>query len=181
MKVSVNVNSQQSRWAAKRTPLMSFMSCQVYILRKFSIISITVKQRLLICHSTAPEPWPCLERFWSQWATCKLWGEFWTNAVVSTYRSHSAGVSVLMWVCVELRVLVQGICSYLGGNATAEETEVAKKNLDHIDQELGTSGHGLLDDQEIHRLEDDLAVVYYQLGIAVRKLSLNPSHAGEEN
>ncbi|CAK6968507.1 uncharacterized protein LOC121907358 [Scomber scombrus] len=67
-----------------------------------------------------------------------------------------------------VRVLVQGICSYLGGSATAEETELAKKNLDHIDQELGASGHGLLDDQEVHRLEDDLAVVYYQLGTAVR-------------
>lgn len=84
---------------------------------------------------------------------------------------------MLVRVCVELRVLVQGICSYLGGSATAEEAEVAKKNLDHIDQELGTSGHGLLDDQEIHRLEDDLAVVYYQLGVAVRKLSLNLTHA----
>ncbi|XP_038577111.1 uncharacterized protein LOC119904483 [Micropterus salmoides] len=70
-----------------------------------------------------------------------------------------------------VRVLVQGICSYLGGSATAEETEVSKKNLDHIDQELGESGHGLLDDQEVHRLEDDLAVVYYQLGTAVRAQS----------
>ncbi|XP_051260290.1 uncharacterized protein LOC127365828 [Dicentrarchus labrax] len=70
-----------------------------------------------------------------------------------------------------VRVQVQGICSYLGGSATAEETEVAKKNLDHIDQELGASGHGLLDDQEVHRLEDDLAVVYYQLGTAVRAQS----------
>ncbi len=74
-------------------------------------------------------------------------------------------------VCVVLRVQVQSICSYLGGSATAEETEVAKKNLDSIDQELGASGHGLLDDQEVHRLEDDLSVVYYQLGTAVRKLS----------
>ncbi|KAM8749387.1 uncharacterized protein AB9X84_014245 [Acanthopagrus schlegelii] len=70
-----------------------------------------------------------------------------------------------------VRVQVQGICSYLGGSATAEETEVAKKNLDSIDQELGASGHGLLDDQEVHRLEDDLAVVYYQLGTAVRAQS----------
>lgn len=76
-----------------------------------------------------------------------------------------------------LRVLVQGICSYLGGSATAEETELAKKNLDNIDQELGASGHGLLDDKEVHQLEDDLAVVYYQLGTAVRKLSLDLSHA----
>ncbi|KAK9537225.1 hypothetical protein VZT92_004860 [Zoarces viviparus] len=67
-----------------------------------------------------------------------------------------------------VRVLVQGICSYLGGSATAEESELAKKSLEHIDQELGASGHGLLDDQEVHRLEDDLAVVYYQLGTAVR-------------
>ncbi|XP_028993414.1 uncharacterized protein LOC114847634 isoform X2 [Betta splendens] len=70
-----------------------------------------------------------------------------------------------------VRVLVQGICSYLGGGATAEETEVVRKNLDHIDQELGTSGHGLLEDQEVHWLEDDLAVVYYQLGTAVRAQS----------
>lgn len=67
-----------------------------------------------------------------------------------------------------VRVLVQGICSYLGGSSTAEEAEVAKKNLDHIDQELGASGHGLLEDGEVHQLEDDLAVVYYQLGTAVR-------------
>nr|XP_046261045.1 uncharacterized protein LOC124067591 isoform X4 [Scatophagus argus] len=67
-----------------------------------------------------------------------------------------------------VRVLVQGVCSYLGGSSTPEETEMAKKNLDHIDQELGVSGQGLLDDQEVHRLEDDLAVVYYQLGTAVR-------------
>ncbi|XP_062258331.1 uncharacterized protein LOC133967115 [Platichthys flesus] len=70
-----------------------------------------------------------------------------------------------------VRVLVQGICSYLGGSATAEEMDLAKKNLDHIDQELAASGHGLLDDQEVHRLEDDLAVVYYQLGTAVRAQS----------
>ncbi|XP_040056539.1 uncharacterized protein LOC120833489 [Gasterosteus aculeatus] len=70
-----------------------------------------------------------------------------------------------------VRVVVQGICSYLGGSATAEESESARKNLDHIDQELGASGHGLLDDQEVHRLEDDLAVVYYQLGTAVRAQS----------
>ncbi|KAM3607258.1 uncharacterized protein V6R79_004444 [Siganus canaliculatus] len=70
-----------------------------------------------------------------------------------------------------VRVLVQGICSYLGGSATAEETELARKNLDSIDQELGTSGHGLLDDQEVHQLEDDLTVVYYQLGAAVRAQS----------
>ncbi|KAF0026806.1 hypothetical protein F2P81_021543 [Scophthalmus maximus] len=67
-----------------------------------------------------------------------------------------------------VRVLVQGICSYLGGSATAEETELTKKNLDHIDQELGSSGHGLLEDREVHRLEDELAVVYYQLGAVVR-------------
>ncbi|XP_028249705.1 uncharacterized protein LOC114426474 [Parambassis ranga] len=70
-----------------------------------------------------------------------------------------------------VRVLVQDICSYLGGSATAEEAEVAKKNLDNIDQELGASCHGLLEDQEVHQLEDDLAVVYYQLGTAVRAQS----------
>lgn len=66
-----------------------------------------------------------------------------------------------------LRVLVQGICSYLSGSATADETEVVKKTLDHIDQELGASCQGLLEDKEVHQLEDDLAVVYYQLGIVV--------------
>lgn len=70
-----------------------------------------------------------------------------------------------------VRVLVQGVCSYLGGSATAEETELAKKNLDYIDLELGTSGQGLMNDEEVHRLEDDLAVVYYQLGTAVRAQS----------
>ncbi|KAK5920560.1 hypothetical protein CgunFtcFv8_024357 [Champsocephalus gunnari] len=67
-----------------------------------------------------------------------------------------------------VRVLVQDICSYLGGSGSAEESEAAKKNLDSMDQELGAGGAGLLDDQEVHRLEDDLAVVYYQLGTAVR-------------
>lgn len=68
------------------------------------------------------------------------------------------------------RVLVQGIGSYLGGSATPEETEMAKKNLDHIDQELGASSSGLLKEREVRQLEDDLTVVYYQLGTAVRKL-----------
>ncbi|XP_035798063.1 uncharacterized protein LOC118469385 isoform X1 [Amphiprion ocellaris] len=67
-----------------------------------------------------------------------------------------------------VRVLVQGICSYLGGSSTSEEAEGAKKNLDHMDQELGASGGGLLEDPEVHQLEDDLTVVYYQLGTAVR-------------
>lgn len=80
-------------------------------------------------------------------------------------------------LAVLLRVLVQGICSYLGGSATAEETELAKKNLDEIDQELGASGQGLLEDKEVHQLEDDLTVVYYQLGTAVRKLSYTFSHS----
>lgn len=76
-------------------------------------------------------------------------------------------------MCLPLRTLVQGICSYLNGNATAEESEGTKKNLEHIDQELGASGHGLLDDQEVCRLEDDLAAVYCQLSATVRKLSLD--------
>ena len=76
------------------------------------------------------------------------------------------------------RVLVQGICSYLGGSGSAEESEAAKKNLDSMDQELGAGGAGLLDDQEVHRLEDDLAVVYYQLGTAVRKHCLGLKHEG---
>ena len=67
-----------------------------------------------------------------------------------------------------MRVLVEGVCSYLGGSATSEETDLTKKNLDYIDKELGSASQGLLKDQEVHRLEDDLAVVYYQLGAAVR-------------
>ncbi|CAL8240454.1 unnamed protein product [Merluccius merluccius] len=67
-----------------------------------------------------------------------------------------------------MRVLVQGICTYLGGEATQEEAELARKNLDYIDQELAAGGQGLLCDKEIHELEGDLAVVYYQLGVAVR-------------
>ncbi|XP_075887312.1 uncharacterized protein LOC142891556 [Nelusetta ayraudi] len=67
-----------------------------------------------------------------------------------------------------VRTLVQGICSYLNGNATAEESEGTKKNLEHIDQEFGASGHGLLDDQEVCRLEDDLAAVYCQLSATVK-------------
>ncbi|KAM6970207.1 uncharacterized protein FYW47_005491 [Aplochiton taeniatus] len=70
-----------------------------------------------------------------------------------------------------MRVVVQGVCSYLGGSATSEEADLAKKNLDNIDQELGVAGKGLLNDQEVHCLEDDLAVVYFQLGTAVRSQS----------
>lgn len=80
-----------------------------------------------------------------------------------------------MTECVSIfvlsRTLVQSICSYLNGNATAEESEAAKKNLDLIDQELAASGHGLLDDQEVCQLEDDLAAAYCQLSSSVRKLS----------
>ncbi|KAJ0047346.1 hypothetical protein NL108_002510, partial [Boleophthalmus pectinirostris] len=67
--------------------------------------------------------------------------------------------------------LVQGICSYLDGSATAEETETVKKNLEHLDQELSVSEQGLLGDREVHCLEDDLAVVYNQLTTAVRAQS----------
>ncbi|CDQ60600.1 unnamed protein product [Oncorhynchus mykiss] len=70
-----------------------------------------------------------------------------------------------------MRTLVEGICTYLGGSASAEETDLARKNLDYIDQELAAAGPGLLTDQEVHRLEDDLAVVYYQLGAVVRAQS----------
>ena len=69
-----------------------------------------------------------------------------------------------------IRVLVQGICSYLGGGATQDEAALARKNLDYIDQELGAGNQGLLRDKEVHELEGDLAVVYYQLGAAVRAL-----------
>lgn len=48
---------------------------------------------------------------------------------------------------------------------------MVKKNLEHIDHELSASGQGLLEDKEVHSLEDDLAVVYYQLGTTVRAQS----------
>lgn len=67
-----------------------------------------------------------------------------------------------------MKVLVEGICSYLGGSATTEDTDLVKKNLDHIDQELSSFGPGLISDKEVHRLEDDLVVVYNQLGTAIR-------------
>lgn len=70
-----------------------------------------------------------------------------------------------------VKVLVQGICSYLDGSASAEQTEMVKKNLEDIDQELSATGQGLLEDKEVHSLEDDLAVVYNQLGTAVRAQS----------
>lgn len=70
-----------------------------------------------------------------------------------------------------VKVLAQGICSYLDGIASAEETEAVKKNLEHIDHELNGSGQGLLEDKEVHSLEDDLAVVYNQLCTAVRAQS----------
>jgi hypothetical protein len=70
-----------------------------------------------------------------------------------------------------MRTLVEGICTYLGGSALADETDLAMKNLDYIDQELGVVGQGLLTGQEVHLLEDDLATVYYQLGVAVRAQS----------
>ncbi|XP_072301143.1 uncharacterized protein [Eucyclogobius newberryi] len=70
-----------------------------------------------------------------------------------------------------VKVLVQSICSYLDGRSSAEETEAVKKSLEHMDQELSASGQGLLDDREVHCLEDDLAVVYNQLTTAVRAQS----------
>ncbi|XP_066563664.1 uncharacterized protein LOC136751787 [Amia ocellicauda] len=66
-----------------------------------------------------------------------------------------------------MRALVLGVCSYLDGSAKPEEVEFVKKNLDIIDQEMG-QGRGLLKDAEVHSCEDDLAVVYYQLGAVVR-------------
>lgn len=70
-----------------------------------------------------------------------------------------------------VKVLVNGICSYLDGSASGDETEMVKKNLEHIDQELIASGQGLLKDKEVSTLEDDLTVVYYQLGTTVRAQS----------
>lgn len=70
-----------------------------------------------------------------------------------------------------VKVLVHSICSYLDGSASAEEIEMVKKNLEHIDQELSASGQGLLKDNDVCSLEDDLAVVYYQLGTTVRAQS----------
>ncbi|MGH0138577.1 UNVERIFIED_CONTAM: hypothetical protein FKN15_072999 [Acipenser sinensis] len=66
-----------------------------------------------------------------------------------------------------LQALVLGVCSYLDGTAKPEDAEFVKKNLDQIDRELST-GHGLLKDTEVHSCEDDLVVVYYQLGAVVR-------------
>lgn len=67
-----------------------------------------------------------------------------------------------------MRVLVEGICSYLSGSASSDDLDLVKKNLDHIDHEFGSFGPGLLTDEEVHRLEYDLAVVYNQLGASVR-------------
>ncbi|KAG9271354.1 uncharacterized protein LOC125805065 [Astyanax mexicanus] len=67
-----------------------------------------------------------------------------------------------------MRVLVEGICTYLNGNATSDDMDLVKKNLDHIDHEFSSFGPGLLTDQEVHCLENDLAVVYSQLGASVR-------------
>ncbi|KAI5101848.1 uncharacterized protein LOC124391704 [Silurus meridionalis] len=67
-----------------------------------------------------------------------------------------------------MRVLVEGICSYLSGSATSDDLDLVKKNLDHIDHELSSTGPGLLSDEEVHCLEYDLAVVYNQLGASVR-------------
>ncbi|TSM94699.1 hypothetical protein Baya_8494 [Bagarius yarrelli] len=67
-----------------------------------------------------------------------------------------------------MRVLVEGICSYLSGSASSEDLDLVKKNLDHIDRELSSFGPGLLTDEEVHCLEYDLAVVYNQLGASVR-------------
>lgn len=67
-----------------------------------------------------------------------------------------------------MRVLVEGVCAYLSGAASAEDTDQIKKHLDHIDNELGSFGAGLLNDQEVHGLEDDLIAVYNQLGATVR-------------
>ncbi|KAK1169627.1 hypothetical protein AOXY_G8468 [Acipenser oxyrinchus oxyrinchus] len=66
-----------------------------------------------------------------------------------------------------LQALVSGVCSYLDGTAKPDDAEFVKKNLDLIDRELST-GHGLLKDTEVHSCEDDLVVVYYQLGAVVR-------------
>lgn len=67
-----------------------------------------------------------------------------------------------------MKGLVQGICSCLGDSANPEDTDLVKKNLDHIDQELSSFGPGLIHDTEVHRLEDDLVVVYNQLGTTIR-------------
>ncbi|XP_051782152.1 uncharacterized protein LOC114650736 [Erpetoichthys calabaricus] len=66
-----------------------------------------------------------------------------------------------------MRALVLGICSFLDGSAKVDEIDFVKKNLDLIDRELGT-GQGLLKDAEVHSFEDDVVVVYYQLGAVIR-------------
>ncbi|KAJ8405940.1 hypothetical protein AAFF_G00308280 [Aldrovandia affinis] len=67
-----------------------------------------------------------------------------------------------------LRGLAQSISSYLDGSSTPDELDVVKKNLDHIDQELGGGERGLLSDTEVHQLEGDLAAVFGHLGALVR-------------
>lgn len=67
-----------------------------------------------------------------------------------------------------MRVLVEGICAYLSGSVTSDDMDLVKKNMDHIDHELSSFGPGLLTDQEVHCLEDDVVVVYNQLGATIR-------------
>lgn len=67
-----------------------------------------------------------------------------------------------------VRVFVEGVCAFLTGTASAEDTDQVKKSLDHIDNEIGSFGPGLLNDQEVHCLEDDLITVYNQLGATIR-------------
>nr|XP_015219517.1 PREDICTED: uncharacterized protein LOC107079477 [Lepisosteus oculatus] len=66
-----------------------------------------------------------------------------------------------------MRALVLGVCSYLDGSAKPDEVDFVKKNLDLIDRELGR-GRGLLRDAEVHGFEDDVVVVYCQLGAVLR-------------
>ncbi|KAJ8283103.1 hypothetical protein COCON_G00056220 [Conger conger] len=76
-----------------------------------------------------------------------------------------------------LRGVVQNISSYLGGSGTPEELELVKKHLEHMEQELCAGGLGLLEDEEVHALEGDVALAFAQLGALVRAA---PAHTQKE-
>ncbi|XP_014351234.1 uncharacterized protein LOC106705774 [Latimeria chalumnae] len=66
-----------------------------------------------------------------------------------------------------LRSLSLGIVTYLQDNAKPEELEFVKKNLEIIDREL-SAGKGLINDCDVKYCEDNIVVVYYQLGLSIR-------------
>nr|XP_033803740.1 uncharacterized protein LOC117362074 [Geotrypetes seraphini] len=66
-----------------------------------------------------------------------------------------------------MKSMVLGIEAYLQGTAKAEELEFVQKNLDAIDKQLA-SGRGLVHNADVVYCEDNISVVYYQLGMVVR-------------